>query len=99
MKAPTCIFTVALAAAASAASPTLTDVGVVQSGGRTVTISYKLAHEPAVVTVDIQTNAVPENPEGWASIGGESVCPTLSGDVSRVVGCGDDVHTDRKSVV
>ena len=93
MKTTTSILSVTLAAAAFAASPTLTDVGIVQSGGRMVTISYKLANEPAVVTVDIQTNAVPENSEGWASIGGENVCPTLSGDVSKVVGCGDDVHT------
>ena len=59
------------------ASPMLTDVSVVQSGNKRVTISYKLANEPAVVTVDIQTNAVANAVEGWTSIGGENVYPTL----------------------
>ena len=75
------------------ASPTLTDVSVVQSGNKRVTISYKLANEPAVVTVDIQTNAVANAVEGWTSIGGENVYPTLLGDVSKVVDCGNSINT------
>ena len=82
----------AVFAASVFAVPTLSNVNVVQSGNRTVTISYELADEPAVVTVDIQTNAVPDAAEGWASIGGENVYPSLAGDYSKVISCDDGAH-------
>ena len=75
------------------AVPTLTDVSVVESGNHIVTISYKLENEPAVVTVDIQTNALADATGAWASIGGENITPSLSGDIGVVVDNGDSVHT------
>jgi formylglycine-generating enzyme required for sulfatase activity len=40
---------------------------------RAVTISYTLANAPAVVTLDIQTNAVVGGATVWASIGGANI--------------------------
>ena len=62
-------------------------VTVEQRGNRTVVISYDLNAategdaEPAIVTVDILTNAVGE---AAASVGGEHLW-TLSGDVNKIV--------------
>jgi len=53
-------------------------------GTRTVTITYKLADAPAVVTLDIETNAVPNAADGWVSIGEENVTH-VTGDANRLV--------------
>ena len=81
---------------AGAALPEATAVSVSQSSGanRRVTISYELSQAPAVITVDIETNAA----DGvWASIGpaallgdgvlvGRGALPNaVTGDVNRVV--------------
>ena len=58
------------------------------SSSRLVTITYTLADAPAVVTVDVQTNAntsAAANDPGWASIGGAAVW-NAQGDVWRKVG-------------
>ena len=77
------------ATAAFAAMPQLdkSSVTVRQDGGKSVIIEYKLNpsvsgdNEPAIVTVDILTNAVGD---AAASVGGEHL-QTLSGDVNKVV--------------
>ena len=80
---------------AAAVVPSVTDVTMTQASDRTVTITYKLANAPAVVTLDIQTNTT----DGvWVSIGGENISGVISGvpkgDVWKVVdGDDDDVHT------
>ncbi len=75
--------------------PSVTDVTMTQAQDRTVTITYKLANAPAVVTLDIQTNTTDG---AWVSIGGENISGVKSGvpkgDVWKVVeGDADDVHT------
>ena len=56
--------------AAFAATPSVTSVTMSQAANREVTITYNLVGAPAVVTLDIQTNAS----EGvWASIGGQNI--------------------------
>lgn len=52
-----------------------------QDWNRIVTIRYDLANAPAVVTVDIQTNA---GDNAWVSIGDEKFT-SISGDVNKVV--------------
>jgi len=79
---------VAAVATSGFALPQLTDVNVVESGSHAVTISYKLTGEPAVVTVDVQTNAAGT----WASIGGENITPSLAGAVNRYVENGTSVN-------
>lgn len=77
------------ASVAFAAVPVIdpASVTVEQRGNRTVVISYDLNAaaagdaEPAIITVDILTNAVGE---AAASVGGEHLW-TLSGDVNRIV--------------
>ena len=77
------------ATAAFAAMPQLdkSSVTVRQDGGKSVIIEYMLNpsvsgdNEPAIVTVDILTNAVGD---AAASVGGEHL-QTLSGDVNKVV--------------
>lgn len=91
MKHQMCLL-MGIVAASVGAMPTLSNVSVVQSGNRTVIVSYELSGEPAVVTIDIQTNAVANAVDGWASIGGENVTPSLFGDVSKVIGCDDGAH-------
>ena len=51
---------------------------------RLVTIAYELANAPAVVTLDIETNAVVGGETVWASIGGKNI-QGLSGAVNRKV--------------
>ena len=75
--------------------PSVSDVTMSQAQDRTVTITYKLANAPAVVTLDIQTNTTDG---AWVSIGGENISGVLSGvptgDVWKVVeGEADTVHT------
>ncbi len=74
---------------ASAALPVVSDVAIAQGSDRAVTISYKLANEPAVITVDVQTNA---GNDVWASIGGANVGRVL-GDAMCLVEPGDAVRT------
>ena len=59
---------------AFAADPVVSVTGMTQDADtRAVTISYTLANAPAVVTLDIQTNAVVEGSTVWASIGGAHI--------------------------
>ena len=86
--APTLVFGAALV-------PSVSDVTMSQAQDRTVTITYKLANAPAVVTLDVQTNTTDG---AWVSIGGENISGVLSGvptgDVWKVVeGEADTVHT------
>lgn len=59
-------------------------VSFVQSPTRKVTIRYTLKGEPAIVTVDIQTNYTDGTGTKWASIGAQNY-RTLSGAVNKVV--------------
>ena len=69
------------------AAPSLTVQEVAQDPDTAVvTVSYKLADEPAVVTVDIQTNA---GGNVWASIGGAHQ-QHWAGDVNRLVAPSDE---------
>ena len=72
-----------------AAVPDVTAATMVQdSASRLVTITYTLTDAPAVVTLDIQTNATANaasDDPGWTSIGGEAVW-NASGDVWKKVG-------------
>ena len=75
--------------------PSVSNVLMSQAQDRTVTITYKLANAPAIVTLDIQTNATDGS---WVSIGGENISGVLSGvpkgDVWKVVDGDDgDTHT------
>ncbi|MBR2837364.1 MAG: formylglycine-generating enzyme family protein [Kiritimatiellae bacterium] len=87
MNANTTAFASALCAAACGAAafaadmPDVTAVTMTQADSREVTIAYTLENAPAVVTLDIQTNATDGS---WASIGGENI-QVLSGDVNRRV--------------
>ena len=75
---------VVAAAAAAFAAPDVTNVQMSQNAGNCkVTITYTLS-EPAVVTLDILTNATPNAATGWASIGGEHIC-NAQGDVWKKV--------------
>ena len=52
---------------------------------RLVTINYTLSDQPAVITLDIETNIVVNGETiGWASIGGEHVC-NATGDVWKKI--------------
>lgn len=68
------------------AAPLVSDVGMSQASSRLVTITYRLANEPGVITVDIQTNAAPEG-SAWVSIAAEKKENLLGfvGDVHKVV--------------
>ena len=72
---------------AFAAIPEVSNVTMTQAANRLVTITYQLTDAPAVVTLDIQTNAntsAAANDPGWTSIGGEAVC-NAQGDVWKQV--------------
>ena len=71
----------------SAAVPDVTDVTMTQAANRLVTITYTLTDAPAVVTLDIETNATGDV---WASIGGENI-QNVNGDVWKRVETGS--HT------
>lgn len=77
----------AFACADIAPEPEVTNVTMTQDDTRRVTIGYTLAHAPAVVTIDVQTNAQDGT---WASIGGENI-QRVAGDVNKVVE-GDGAH-------
>ena len=91
----------ALAAATSAtltaAVPEISGVTMAQDVARLVTITYTLADAPAVVTVDVQTNAntsAAADDPGWTSIGGEAVW-NATGDVWKKVETGSRTITWR----
>ena len=64
----------AAGAATVASAVDVSDVTMAQNlQNRLVTITYRLSG-PAVVTLDIQTNATPNAATGWKSIGGEHIC-------------------------
>ena len=68
--------------AAGADAPEVTSVVMSQdSASRLVTIEYELANSPAIVTVDIETNATVGGETVWESIGGENI-QGLTGDVN-----------------
>lgn len=70
-----------------AAVPEVDNVTMVQAPNRLVTITYTLSDAPAIVTLDIETNAntsAAADDPGWASIGGEAVC-NAQGDVWKKV--------------
>ncbi len=77
----------AVSGVAMAAVPEVSNVTMEQAQDRLVTITYQLSDAPAVVTLDIQTNAnvnAAANDPGWTSIGGEIVS-TAKGDVWKKV--------------
>ena len=78
------ILAVATGATLPAAVPEVTGVTMTQDTTRLVTITYTLADAPAVVTVDVQTNATGDT---WASIGGAAVW-NATGDVWKRVETG-----------
>lgn len=59
---------------------------------RKVTISYTLKNEPAIVTIDIQTNYTDGTEIKWASIGGGNL-RSLSGAVNKIVDVLDEPST------
>lgn len=73
--------------------PRIDDLKVVQNDNRIVTITYKLADAPAVVTVDIQTNSQADATGTWTSIGGENITPALSGDAGKLQANSDQTRT------
>lgn len=70
-------------------APVVSDVSMVQSPGRTVTITYTLAGEPGIVTVDVRTNA---GENAWVSIG-DRYLTYFAGDVNRKVETGSRTIT------
>ena len=92
------LFASAAVSAFATAVPEVTGVTMTQaSDSRLVTITYTLAEAPAVVTLDVQTNATanaPANDPGWASIGGEAVW-NATGDVWKQVETGSRAITWR----
>ncbi len=77
-------------------APVVTDVTMTQPAeSRKVTITYRLANAPAIVTLDVQTNrtgAATSVEADWVSIGGENI-QRVSGDVWKEVAAGDDMRT------
>ena len=75
-----------LAGAAFASLPVVSDVAIRQNGHRSVTVTYKLADAPGIVTLEILKDGEP--------IGGARV-QHVSGDVNRLVQptTGDEVRT------
>ena len=84
-----CCGALALSGAASAAVPRIADVAVAENPDQTLTVSYTLSGAPAIVTLDLVTNAVDG---ASASIGGANLWE-LHGDVGRLVGLGHDFAT------
>ena len=86
---------VAMAPSSSQAMiPEVSDVTMTQSATRRVTVTYRLSDAPAVVTLDIQTNAntsAAADDPGWTSIGGKNIC-NAQGDVWKKVS-GKDTYT------
>ena len=77
-----------------AAVPEASNVTMAQAENRLVTITYQLANAPAVVTLDVETNAntnAAADDPGWTSIGGEALW-SATGDVWKKVS-GKDTYT------
>ena len=65
-----------------AANPIVSSVSAAQgNGSRKVTVSYTLANEPAVITVDVQTN---RGDDVWVSIGADKQS-SITGDLNKLV--------------
>lgn len=75
--------------------PKVSDVVVVQDADDTYKITYKLSQSPAIVTVDILTNALGG---AGASIGGENL-REVWGDVGRIIGLRHDFSTPYEGVI
>lgn len=75
--------------------PKVSDVVVVQDADDTYKITYKLSQAPAIVTVDILTNALGGV---GASIGGENL-REVWGDVGRIIGLRHDFSTPYEGVI
>ena len=75
--------------------PKVSDVAVVQEADDTYKITYKLNQAPAIVTVDIVTNALGG---AGASIGGENL-REVWGDVGRIIGLKHDFSTPYEGVI
>ena len=74
--------------------PEVSDVTMTQAANRRVTVTYRLSNVPAIVTLDIQTNAntsAAADDPGWTSIGGRNIC-NAQGDVWKKVS-GKDTYT------
>ena len=84
---PLAALAAAVVVTSPAAVPDVTDVTMTQAANRLVTITYTLTDAPAVVTLDIETNATGDV---WASIGGENI-QNIEGDVWKQVATGS--HT------
>ena len=90
MKNPVLVFAVLAASTSLAAVPNVDQNAVTvaqDSQSRLVTVSYTLTGEPAVITVDFQTNAVANAETGWTSIGEVNFTNT-TGYVNQVVPTG-----------
>ena len=90
-------FAAAASATLPAAVPEVSGVVMAQDTMRHVTITYTLADAPAVVTLDVQTNAntsAAADDLGWTSIGGEAVW-NATGDVWKKVETGSHTITWR----
>ena len=82
MKTSLFISFVMSAGIALAADPLVSDVSAAQgNGSRRVTVSYTLVNEPAVVTVDVQTN---RGDDVWVSIGVDKQV-SMTGDLNKLV--------------
>lgn len=81
----------------TAAVPEVSDSTMTQDTRRLVTITYTLSAAPAVVTLDVQTNAntsAAADDPGWTSIGGAAVS-NAKGDVWKQVATGNHTITWR----
>ena len=77
-----------------AAVPEASNVTMTQAANRLVTITYQLANAPAVITLNVETNAntsAAADDPGWTSIGGEALW-NATGDVWKKVS-GKDTYT------
>ena len=77
-----------MVAGAVFADPVVNAVTMEQADDRTVSVTYTLSEAPAVVTLDIETNATGDV---WASIGGENI-QFVTGDVNKKVS-GKETYT------
>ena len=90
MKNAVIVFAAIAASTSLAAVPNVDQNAVTiaqDSQSRLVTVSYTLTGEPAVITVDFQTNAVANAETGWTSIG-EANFTNTTGYVNQVVPTG-----------
>lgn len=86
MKKPLTVICCLLSGAVCAA-PVVSDVSIEQDASRKATLKFKLANEPAIVTIDIQTNN--QETGEWASIGADKFAnlePNVNG---RRIDAGD----------